>query len=88
MATVIESATKAVTEHAEPVRAAVEENLRDVRRAVVGGRHAVEDAATEATVQVRRHPFVSLGIAVGVGTLFGCLIGFIVGRFGGSRTSE
>ena len=88
MGTVTESATKAVREYAEPVRAAVEENMRDVRRAVVVGRHAVEDVAAEATVQVRRHPFMSLGIAVGVGTLFGCLIGFTVGRFGGSRTSE
>jgi hypothetical protein len=50
--------------------------MRDVRRAVVAGRQAVEDCAAEATIQVRRHPFVSLGIAASVGTLFGCLIGF------------
>ena len=88
MATVTESAAKAVRDYTEPVRAAVEENMRDVRRAVVAGRHAVEDRADEAAVQIRRHPFVSLGIAAGVGTLFGCLIGFTVGRFGGSRTSS
>jgi len=86
MATVTESAAKAVRDYTEPVRAAVDENMRDVRRAVVAGRHAVEDCAAEATVQVRRHPFMSLGTAVGVGTLFGCLIGFTVGRFGGRRT--
>jgi ElaB/YqjD/DUF883 family membrane-anchored ribosome-binding protein len=85
MATVIESAADAVREYTEPVRAAVEENLRDVRRAVVAGRHAVEDCTAEATVQVRRHPFVSLGIAVGVGTLFGCMIGFTAGRFSSRR---
>ena len=85
MATVTESATRAVREYTEPVRAAVEENIRDVRRAVVAGRQAVEDCAAEATVQVRRHPFVSLGIAAGVGTIFGCLIGFTAGRFSGRR---
>ena len=88
MATVTESATKAIREYTEPVRAAVEENMRDVRRAVVAGRHAVEDVAAEATIQVRRRPFVSLGIAVGIGTLFGCLIGFTVGRFGRGRTFD
>jgi ElaB/YqjD/DUF883 family membrane-anchored ribosome-binding protein len=88
MATLTEAAARAVREYAEPVRAAVDENMRDVRRAVVAGRHAVEDCADEATIQVRRHPFVSLGIAAGVGTLFGCVIGFTVGRFGGRGISE
>jgi ElaB/YqjD/DUF883 family membrane-anchored ribosome-binding protein len=88
MATVTESAARAVKQYTEPVLAAVEENMRDVRRAVVAGRHAVEDRAAEATIQVRRHPFVSLGIAAGVGTLFGCLIGFTLGRLGDRRTDE
>jgi ElaB/YqjD/DUF883 family membrane-anchored ribosome-binding protein len=78
-----ESAAHAVRDYAEPVRAAVKENMRDVRRAVVAGRYAVEDCAAEATVQVRRHPFMSLGVAVGVGALFGCVIGFTVGRLVG-----
>ena len=85
MATVTESATKTAREYAEPVLAAVEERMRDVRRAVVAGRHAVEDCTAEATIEVRRHPFVSLGIAVGIGTLFGCLIGFTAGRLRGRR---
>jgi ElaB/YqjD/DUF883 family membrane-anchored ribosome-binding protein len=88
MTTMIESAAEAVRSHAEPIREAVKENLRDVRRTVVAGRHAVEDAAAEATIQVRRHPFLSLGIALGVGTLFGCLIGFAAGRVGGGRISK
>ena len=50
MATVTESATKAVTESTAPVLAAVEENTRDARRAVVAGRHAFEDCAAEATI--------------------------------------
>jgi ElaB/YqjD/DUF883 family membrane-anchored ribosome-binding protein len=55
------------------------------RGAVVAGRHAVEDCAAEATIQVRRHPVVSLGIAAGVGALAGCVIGFAIGRLGGRR---
>jgi ElaB/YqjD/DUF883 family membrane-anchored ribosome-binding protein len=87
MATMTESATTAVREYTEPVMTAVEENMRDIRRAVVAGHHAVEDCAAEATIQVRRHPFVSLGIAAGVGTLFGCLMGFTIGRVGSRRMS-
>jgi ElaB/YqjD/DUF883 family membrane-anchored ribosome-binding protein len=88
MATVTESAANAVREFAEPIRAAVDENIRDVRRAVVAGRHAVEDCTAETVIQVRRHPFVSLGVALGAGILAGCLIGFTVGRFSGPRTSK
>ena len=85
MATVTESAAKAARQCAEPVWAALDENIRDARRAVVAGRHAVEDCAAEATIQVRRHPVVSLGIATGVGALAGCVIGFAIGRLGGRR---
>jgi ElaB/YqjD/DUF883 family membrane-anchored ribosome-binding protein len=88
MSTVTESAAKAVREYTEPVRAAVDENIRDIRRAVVAGRHAVEDYAAETAIQVRRHPFMSLGIAAGVGTLCGCVIGFMAGRLGGRRSSK
>jgi ElaB/YqjD/DUF883 family membrane-anchored ribosome-binding protein len=86
MATVTDSVAKAVREYTEPARAAVEENIRDVRRAVVAGRHAVEDCAAEASIRVRRHPFVSLGIAAGIGTIVGCVIGFTAARLGGRRS--
>lgn len=82
MATVIESAAKAVKEYGEPVRGAVQENLRDVRRAVVAGRHAVEDCAAEATLTVRRHPLAAVGLAAGVGALLGAAIGFAIARRG------
>ena len=88
MATVIESAANVAREYAEPVRAAVEENIRDIRRAVVAGRHAVEDCADEAVIQVRRHPIGSLGLAVAIGTLFGCLIGYAAARAAGARRSR
>ena len=80
MTTVAESLSKAASDYADPIRAAVSENVRDVRRAVAAGRHAVEDCADAATLQVRRHPLVSLGIAAGVGMLVGGVIGFVVGR--------
>jgi len=88
MSTVTESAAEAVREYAEPIRAAVEENIRTVRREVVAGRHAIEDAVAEATVQVRRHPGLSLGVAAAIGALFGCAIGFAVGRSGATRPSR
>jgi ElaB/YqjD/DUF883 family membrane-anchored ribosome-binding protein len=86
MTTATEAAAQAVREYAAPIRAAVEENLREVQRAVVGARQAVEDGAADATVQVRRHPFVSLGVAAAVGLLVGGLIGLTAGRFGERRT--
>jgi ElaB/YqjD/DUF883 family membrane-anchored ribosome-binding protein len=88
MATVTESAAGAIREYGEPVRAAVEENLRDVRRAVVAGRHAAEDCAAETTRRVRRHPFAALSLAAGLGGLLGGLIGFAIGRVGGGRPSD
>jgi len=88
MATMTESATKAIREQAGPALEALEENVRDVRRAVVAGRHAAEDCAAETTLQVRRHPFMAVGLAVGIGSLVGCLVGFTLGRCGRSRSSE
>jgi ElaB/YqjD/DUF883 family membrane-anchored ribosome-binding protein len=88
MATLTESATKTIRDHAEPVLEAFEENVRDVRRAVVAGRQAIEDCTAETALQVRRHPFMAVGLAAGIGTLVGCLIGFTFGRRGWNRASE
>jgi ElaB/YqjD/DUF883 family membrane-anchored ribosome-binding protein len=82
MTTMTESATKAVKQYAEPALEALEENVRNAERAVEAGRRAVEDYTAEATLQVRRHPFIAVAVAVGVGTLFGCLAGFTLGRRG------
>ena len=82
MTTLTASATKTARDYAEPILAAVDENVRDARRAVVAARHAVEDGAAQTAIEVRRHPFVSLGIAAGAGALLGCVIGFTLGRRG------
>ena len=88
MATVMESTTKTVRELAEPALEALEENVRDIRHAVGAGRQATEDCNTEATLQVRRHPLMAVGLAIGIGTLFGCLVGFTFGRGSRNRSSE
>ena len=80
MATVTDSAARIANDYVEPILAAFDENVRDARRAVVAARHAVEDRAAKTALQVRRHPFVSLGIAVGAGALLGCVIGFTLAR--------
>lgn len=85
MATMIESATKTIRDHAEPALEALEDNVRNARQAVVAGRRAVEDCTDEAMHQVRRHPFMAVGLAVGAGSLFGCLVGFTLGRLGRNR---
>lgn len=88
MTTVAESAAKTASEYTEPIRAAVHDGLRDVRRAVAAGRHAVEDCADETAIQVRRHPFASLGMAAAVGLLAGGVIGFLLGRPGCERAAQ
>jgi ElaB/YqjD/DUF883 family membrane-anchored ribosome-binding protein len=88
MTTVTGSAANVVKEYAEPIRAAVDERMRNGRRAVTAGRHAVEDCTEEAVLQVRRHPFMSLGFAVGAGMVLGCACGFAIGRFSGRRASQ
>ena len=88
MTTVAESVAKATSEYAEPIRAAVRENIRDARRAVVAGRHVVEDYADATVIQVRRHPFLSLGVAAGVGRIVGGVIAMTFGRPGSNRSAQ
>ena len=83
MVAAAQTTIRAVRECAEPVIAAVEENLRGVKQAVADGREKVEDCAAEAKMEMRRHPFATLAIAVGVGSLLGCLVGFTLGHFRG-----
>ena len=62
-----------------PTRASVSNDLRAVRRAATGVRHATEDAVSEAVLNIRRHPLRTVGIATLVGTLAGVVVGFGVG---------
>jgi ElaB/YqjD/DUF883 family membrane-anchored ribosome-binding protein len=85
MTTVAESVAKAACEYTEPLLAAAHDSARDVRRAVAAGRQAIEDCTDTTIVQVRRHPFMSLGIAAAVGMVAGCVLGFALGRPGRAR---
>jgi ElaB/YqjD/DUF883 family membrane-anchored ribosome-binding protein len=63
-----------------PALEALEENVREARRAMTNGRHAVEDFVTGTGLQVRRHPLSALAVTAGAGALAGYLIGFAIGR--------
>jgi ElaB/YqjD/DUF883 family membrane-anchored ribosome-binding protein len=68
-----------------PTAEGVEENLRDVRRAVTQVRHAAEDAAAEAALTIRRHPLRAVGTSAVVGAAIGAVIGFGAGWFARRR---
>ena len=87
MTTVAESVAGAASEYAEPVRDAVRESIRNVRRTIAAGRHAVEDCTDTTALQVRRHPFASIGLAAGVGLLVGCVLGLAIDRRIKGRTA-
>jgi hypothetical protein len=65
-----------------PALEALENNVREARRAITTGRHALEDVVegTALQLQVRRHPLRALAVTAGAGALAGCLIGFAIGR--------
>lgn len=73
------AAKEAIKERLTPALETLEENVRDARRAIVHGRHAAEDFATGAVLQVRRRPLGALAVAAGVGALGGCMMGFAFG---------
>lgn len=68
-----------------PTAEGVEENLREVRRAVTQVRHAAEDAAAEAALTIRRHPLRAVGTSAFVGAAIGAVIGFGAGWFARRR---
>ena len=69
-----------------PALKALEENVRQVRRAVVHGRHAAEDMAAGAALRVRRHPLGTVAAALGAGLLAGAVTGFLCGRCSRARS--
>jgi len=69
-----------------PALKVLEENVRQVRRAVVHGRHAAEDLAASAALRVRRHPLGTVAAALGAGLLAGAAAGFLCGRSSPGRS--
>jgi ElaB/YqjD/DUF883 family membrane-anchored ribosome-binding protein len=67
-------------EQLTPALDTLEQNARKARRAIAKGRRTAEDAVTDTTRQVRRHPLGALAVAGAAGVLSGCVVGFVLGR--------
>jgi ElaB/YqjD/DUF883 family membrane-anchored ribosome-binding protein len=73
-------AMDAVKDCLSPALEKVDETIREGRRVMVRGQHAVEDAAAAAVLTIRRRPGSTVLVAAGVGALVGALVGFGLGR--------
>jgi ElaB/YqjD/DUF883 family membrane-anchored ribosome-binding protein len=79
IATEATAVADAIKQRFIPAPETLEDNVRQVRRAIVHGRYAAEDALAAADLQVRRHPRTAIVLAAGAGALAGCLMGFALG---------
>ena len=61
------------------------ETIRQGRRVMVRGQHAVEDAAAAAVLTIRRRPGRAVMAAAGIGALVGALVGFGLGSLARGR---
>ena len=85
MATVARESTEGVR-CGWPAQEAVQERVREARRAIVEARHASEDAVAGAVVKIRHRPLAAVGGAAVVGVAFGTMCGFVAGFFTARRT--
>jgi len=79
MSTILETVRDAVGERVNPAVDALDTHVRDARRAITQGQHAVEDCAAGAALQVRRRPLTAIALAGMSGALAGMAFGLIVG---------
>ena len=68
-----------------PTFESVEQAVRAARRNASEARIKAEDLAAGASLEVRRHPFAAVGLAVAAGIATGCVFGFAVGWFTARR---
>lgn len=80
MTTSAEVARDAVNDYLDPARAAVQQRMRDARRAAVRGRHAVEDLTAETALRVRRRPLSAMALVGVAGVVSGCVVGFVLAQ--------
>lgn len=64
----------------EKAAKAMDESAEAARRAMLRGRHAAEEMIDETQYQIKRRPFESVAITLGVGLGLGALIGWLAGR--------
>lgn len=69
-----------IKERLTPALDTLDETMRQGRRVIVRGQHAVEDAADAAALGIRRRPLSAVMIAALTGALVGCMTGFGPGR--------
>ena len=79
MATVRATMAEDVRERFIPAIDAVENTMREGRRAFARGQRAVEDAADVAALRIRQHPFATVVGAAAIGAVAGALIGLLGG---------
>jgi len=64
-----------VDKTATETKAQVMDAVADAKKAIVQGRHQLEDLRDTATYRVRRAPLTSVGIGFGAGILLGAVLG-------------
>jgi len=64
-----------VDKTATEAKAQVMDAVADAKKAIVQGKHQLEDLRDTATYRVRRAPLTSVGIGFGAGILLGAVLG-------------
>lgn len=85
IATGAATAVDVIKERWAPALDTLDERIRQGRRAVVRGRHAVEDAAAATTQIVRTRPLRAVMIAAGARVFTGGVLGFGLGWLARNR---
>lgn len=70
-----------------PTLESIEEAVRTARRAMSTARTTTEDFVDQASLTVRRHPLIAVGVAAGAGLVTGCVFGFVGAWFARRRTA-
>ena len=69
-------------------KAKVMEAVEDAKRAIVRGKHQLEDVKDTASYRIKRAPLASVGIGFGAGILLGAIVGVIAGRVAKNKASS
>ena len=70
-------ATLTAEKTAADAKARVMDAVEDARRAVVRGKHQLEDLRDTAAYRVKKAPLMSVGMGFGAGMLLGAVMGIV-----------